>query len=408
MNILVVGNRVPWPLHDGGAVATYQLLESLSQAGNQVTYFTYNTQKHFVSEQTIQEHLSFCEVITTPLDASIKPLNALKNLFSGGSYFLERYFSVSASAALTALIAERKFDLIQIEGLYSYPLLFKSLSFWGELLNASVSDIQESGIHVVYRAHNVEHEIWSRLANHESNWFKRIYLKIQSKRLKKEELQLIKTVTAVVGISQVDCDYFGANNTNKVHLHLPSVKASLKIEVKIQPDSLFHIGSMEWDANVQALQWFLSKVWPLVKAAHPHLNFHVAGKGIQAHAKMFFQTGVHNHGEVADARAFMRAHGIAVVPLLAGSGIRMKLIEALSLGIPCVATPTAVQGLPPEQINRFIEIAGPAKELAQALIELLHNRKKAIEMAKLGHQYCLAYHSSVKNTESLLQFYRGL
>ena len=64
MQILVIGNRIPWPLRDGGALATFQLLEALSKAGNSVTYFSYNTQKHHVSEQDIAENLSFCEVVS--------------------------------------------------------------------------------------------------------------------------------------------------------------------------------------------------------------------------------------------------------------------------------------------------------------------------------------------------------
>jgi glycosyltransferase involved in cell wall biosynthesis len=407
MQILVVGNRVPWPLHDGGAVATYRMLEALSAQGNQLTYFTYNTQKHFVSEEKIHEYFPFCEVITVPLNAQVSPLSAFKNLFSRGSYFLERYFNVGASAQLTALIAERNFDLIQIEGLYSFPLLSKPIWFWGEPLCLSIPELRQSGVPVVYRAHNVEHEIWMRLAKNESNWLKRAYLNIQSKRLRKEELKAIQSIDAVVGISQTDCDYFGANNTNKVHLYLPSVKTALKVEIKIQPAAIFHIGSMEWDANVQGVTWFLSKVWPRLKSEVPDLVFHVAGKGIMAHKNLFFQTDVINHGEVSNATTFMQAHGIGVVPLLAGSGIRMKLIESLSLGIPCVATPIAVQGLPIEN-GKQLMVAADAEEFIIAIKDLLENRKKAIEMGKQAHAYCMANHNPTQNMSALIAFYQSL
>jgi len=408
MNILVVGNRIPWPLHDGGALATYRMLESLSLAGNTVTYFSYNTQKHHVSESQIRENLSFCEVIPFELNAEIRPLDALKNLFSKGSYFLERYFNEEASVYLSNLIEERNFDLIQIEGLYSYPILAKSISFWGEIYTSSISDLQNIGLKIVYRAHNVEHEIWSRLAQNESNWFKRTYLRIQSKRLKKEEALLVKSVDGVVGISRNDCEFFEKSKTPQVHLFLPSVKTPLKVDIKIQPESIFHIGSMEWDANIQGVQWFLSKVWPKVKAAHPNLNFHVAGKGINKHQNLFFQTGVHNHGEVPDAQDFMRNHGISIIPLLAGSGIRMKIIEAMSLGVPCVATNIAVQGLPISKEDDCIAIAENAEQFAEVLIDLLNNRKKAIQMAKNGHQYCLKHHSAVTNMDDLMRFYAEL
>ncbi len=407
MQILVLGNRIPWPLRDGGALATYQLLEALSKAGNAVTYFSYNTQKHHVSDEDIAAHLGFCEVITVPLNAQINPINAFKNLFSGGSYFLERYYDLQASALLNNLLTERNFDLVQIEGLYSFPLLSKRISWWGELLTQSIDNLQEEGIPVVYRAHNVEHEIWLRLAQNESNWIKRMYLKLQSKRLRKEELTLIKKAAAVVGISQNDCDFFGRNTTKKVHLYLPSVKIALKPEKKIQPDALFHIGSMEWEANVQALQWFLSKIWPRLKAEFPDLIFHVAGKGIQSHSHLFFQSSVVNHGEVADAKEFMKSHGVCVVPLRAGSGIRMKLIEALSLGIPCVATDIAVQGLPVTN-EKELMIANDADTFVLATRNLLNNRKAMIDMGKRAHAYCFENHNPTKNTSELIAFYHSL
>ena len=408
MNILVVGNRIPWPLHDGGALATYRMLESLSLAGNTVTYFSYNTKKHHVPKSSIEENISFCEVIPFDLNAEIRPWDAFKNLFSKGSYFLERYFNEEASVYLSALIEERNFDLIQIEGLYSFPIFANSISFWGEIYTSSLKDLQNKGLPLVYRAHNVEHEIWSRLAQNESNWLKRAYLRIQSKRLKKEEESLIESVDAVVGISQNDCAFFEKFKTPRVHMFLPSVKTPLKVDIKIQPESIFHIGSMEWDANVQGIQWFLSKVWPKVKSAHPNLSFHVAGKGISKHENLFFQTGVHNHGEVPNAQEFMRNYGISIIPLLAGSGIRMKIIEAMSLGVPCVATDIAVQGLPISKQDDCIAIANDAEQFAEALNDLLNNRKKAIQMAKNAHQYCLKQHSAVKNMEALLSFYNQL
>jgi polysaccharide biosynthesis protein PslH len=407
MKILVIGNRIPWPLHDGGAVATYTLLKELSQWGHQVVYFSYNTQKHHVSADQINEHFAFCEVITEPLNASIRPLNALKNLFSNRSYFLERYDQESSAAQVSQLLREHSFDLVQIEGLYSYPLVDKRVFFFGEPLLTSIEDLKEMGIPVVYRAHNVEHEIWQRLAKNEPRFWKRWYLNLQSKRLKKEEIQCIKRVSAVVGISCQDIQYFKSLQPN-VHLYLPSVKTPINLDIEIQPDAIFHLGSMEWDANVQSLQWFLSKVWPRVKAAHPELKFHVAGKGIQHHQQMFYQTDVVNHGEVQDAQVFMKNHGISIVPLLAGSGIRMKIIEALSLGIPCVATEIAVQGLPLKKQDGIVAMAQDAQDFADQLIQLLSNRKKAISMAKLGHAYALQHHSPVKNLEELQAFYEQI
>ncbi len=407
MRILVIGNRIPWPLHDGGALASYQMLSDLSSAGHEVCFFSFNTKKHFVTKEDIHTHFSFCEVIDHYLDAGIRILPAFRNLFSGGSFFLERYYQVRVAAELTSLIETRDFDIIQIEGLYSYPLIKRHITWWGETLTTDISQLKKRQIPLVYRAHNVEHEIWERLANNEPRGPKRWYLKIQSKRLKREEEELVQKVDGIIAISTHDEQYFKSGSSNKVHLHLPSIKSVMKVDVHVQPDAIFHLGSMEWDANVQGVKWFLDKVWPWIKSECPQLQFHVAGKGIHQHQALFYQSGVCNHGEVHNAQDFMKAHGISVIPLLAGSGIRMKLIEAMSLGIPCVATSIAVQGLPIE-INNQVIVADQPKEFADAVIQLLKDRKGAVNLARRAHDYCLNYHNPTKNISALMAFYKEL
>ena len=68
MKLLVIGNRVPWPLHDGGAIATYGMLRSLAENGAEVHFFTFNTKKHFAENATIEKYFGFCRVYLHPLD----------------------------------------------------------------------------------------------------------------------------------------------------------------------------------------------------------------------------------------------------------------------------------------------------------------------------------------------------
>jgi hypothetical protein len=95
---------------------------------------------------------------------------------------------------------------------------------------------------------------------------------------------------------------------------------------------------MEWQANEQGVMWFLKKVWPRVLSAQPNVKFHLAGKGLSKTDPRFFQTGIVNHGEVDDAEVFMQSRGIMIVPIQAGSGIRIKSLEAMALGVPVVST----------------------------------------------------------------------
>lgn len=165
---------------------------------------------------------------------------------------------------------------------------------------------------------------------------------------------------------------------------------------------------MEWEANVRGVQWFLSKVWPLLIENNPDLRFHVAGKGIEKHKHLFFQFGVVYHGEVSNAIDFMKNHGIGIVPIHAGSGIRMKLIESMAWGIPSVSTSVGVQGLPLSEGSPEVLIADEAGDFASALSSLFNNWPSAISLGKRAHQYVQANHHEHKNLHELDGFLREI
>ncbi len=416
MNILIVGNRVPWPVRDGGAMATYQLLKSLNFEGCNVTYFTLNTKKHWVSQKEILENLPFVNVVAVPHLVTISAIDAFKNLLTSQSYFLSRYHNQKAKEQLEILLKNNEFDTVIIEGLYSSVFLSTIRQFFNKS--------------VVYRAHNLEHQIWSRLIKTESNVLKKWYLSFQVNRLKNEEVQFIQSVDKCVSISpedqkafiyiqsqtnsnisQADSNISQANSNSKLDaltvnrnfLYLPGMDPGLMEKSKLQPDSLFHLASMEWDANVAGLEWFLSKVWPLVLSKQPEMSIHIGGKSLKKSDKRYFHSRLINHGEVDDAAEFMKHHGIGIVPLWAGSGLRMKLLQAMSLGVPCVSTSIGAQGLTVEN-GRELLIADNPAEFAEALLKLNTDRKFAIEIGKNALNYVIQHHNSVHNTRALIQF----
>jgi hypothetical protein len=123
MKLLVVGSRIPWPLKDGGAIATYQMLKELAAQGTDIVYFSFNTRKHHVTSAEIEEHFNFCRVIDVPLDANPTMLGAMKALLSGKNYNISRFESEKANQALKELLRQEKFDWVQLEGLYASPFL---------------------------------------------------------------------------------------------------------------------------------------------------------------------------------------------------------------------------------------------------------------------------------------------
>jgi glycosyltransferase involved in cell wall biosynthesis len=160
---------------------------------------------------------------------------------------------------------------------------------------------------------------------------------------------------------------------------------------------------MEWQANEQGVMWFLKKVWPLVLSAQPKVKFHLAGKGLRKTDPRFFQLGIVNHGEVSNAEDFMHQHGLMIVPIQAGSGIRIKTLEAMALGIPVVSTSIGAQGLAVESGTQMIIADDPAV-FANGIVQLLLNPIASQVMTQQARVYVEQHHNLKRNTADLLAF----
>ena len=429
MKILVLGNRVPWPLHDGGAIATYGMLRSLAENGAEVDFFSFNTKKHFAENAIIEKYFGFCKVHLVSLDASIKPLKALWDLLFGGSYHMERYDNLDAAVELYDLIQSSNYDCVMAEGLYSMPIalrVMKQLSVKADGLGSneihenSNESVQKKSIKWVYRSHNLEYQIWERLAISEQQPLKRWYFALQSKRLKRYEIDAWCQMDAIVPIVETDSTVIQATvseiqknnqlnsgysvlNQPQIHVYQPGIAIESPFAFVHRPLSIFHIGSMEWQANEQGVMWFLKKVWPLVLSAQPNVKFHLAGKGLSKTDPRFFQTGIVNHGEVDDAEVFMQSHGIMIVPIQAGSGIRIKSLEAMALGVPVVSTSIGAQGLTVESGTQMIIADDPAG-FADGIMQLLLNPAASQEMTQQARVYVEQHHNLKRNTAELIAF----
>ena len=433
MKILVVGNRVPWPLHDGGAIATYGMLRSLAENGAEVDFFSFNTKKHFAENAIIEKYFGFCKVHLVSLDASVKPLKALWNLLFGGSYHMERYDNLDAAVDLYDLIQSSNYDCVMAEGLYSMPIalrVMKQLSFKADGLGSNEihenrsESVQKKPIKWVYRSHNLEYQIWERLAISEQQPLKRWYLALQSKRLKRYEIDAWCEMDAIVPIVETDSNVilatvseihknnqlnsgYSVANQPQIHVYQPGIAIESPFAFVHRPLSIFHIGSMEWQANEQGVMWFLKKVWPRVLSAQPNVKFHLAGKGLSKTDPRFFQTGIVNHGEVDDAEVFMHSRGVMIVPIQAGSGIRIKSLEAMALGVPVVSTSIGAQGLTVESGTQMI-IADDPEGFADGIIQLLLNPAASQEITQQARAYVEQHHNLKRNTAELLGFLRQL
>jgi glycosyltransferase involved in cell wall biosynthesis len=171
--------------------------------------------------------------------------------------------------------------------------------------------------------------------------------------------------------------------------------------------SIFHLGGLDWMPNQEGIMWFLNHCWPLILAKFPNTRFYIAGRN--APRSLVKQIIEHPNitycGEVPDAAQFIRFKGIMVVPLLTGSGMRVKIVEGMTLGKAIVSTTIGAEGVEAQDGKHFL-IADSPDDFVVALEKLLLDKAKVIEMGKDAKAFALSNFDNLKLTSDLHNFYK--
>jgi len=397
MRILILTNKIPYPPIDGGSIATLNLSLSLSRLGNNITLLAMNTAKHYYAVKKIPPEITNqIKLIAIDVPAKISIRGALKNLFfSKNAYTAERFYTADYRQALRDLLQSEVYDIIQLEGLY--------LGLYIPLIR------KYSKAKIIYRAHNLEFEIWQRAA-YRSGYIKSLYFKNLSTRLLKLEKKLLPQYDAILPISKKDKEWFLSYAPKiKFHITPAGIVENLKEQAsssKIKPD-LFHIGALDWLPNQEGLLWFFDKVWPVINKKYPTLKFYLAGRNASAEIKAIKAPNLIFLGEVESASDFICSHSIMVVPLFSGSGMRIKIIEAMALGKTVISTALGLEGNP-AQNNKEVLVANDKNEFLNKIDYLLSQPQKNSELGDAAKKFVNIHFNQKIISKKVQEFYLNL
>jgi len=389
---------MPYPPRDGGSVVTLNYAKAFAKLGHDVTILAMQTYKRKFNIEDIPSDLK--KMITfyaEYVDTRIKPIPFVINLFSDKSYHIWKYGSSKNFAMkLIEILKSERFDVVQIEGLYLDPYL--------ELIR------EHSKAKIVMRAHNVEHEIIERYAEFERSLLKKIWLKIQAKRLKKYEMNRLKLYDAIVPISNKD-----AEKLSQVCIPLFVSDGVIDLSDKsvdisnFEFPSLFYIGALDWFPNQQGLEWFFENVWDEVLSKKPDLKFYLAGRNPNAWAYLRKKRlkNVEILGEVEDAHNFMSSKAIMIVPLFAGSGIRVKIIEAMALGKVVISTDVAAEGIECEDGENIL-IAKTREEFIEKILKCVDDFKLCKDIGEKASKLARDKYDVNEKARKLIEFYETI
>lgn len=399
MKILQLCNKPPFPLLDGGCIAMSNIATGLMKQGHDVKVIAISTPKHPVKEipdfNSYREQTQFESVF---VDTTITFMGLIKSFFKSESYHISRFNSKQFHQKLIEILSQNSFDIVQLETLYMAPYIETIRSY--------------SNAKIVIRLHNIEHQIWQRLIQNETNILKKITLRWLTFELKKYELSIFDKIDGFMAISAVDYTFFNFKRPDTKGKIIP-----FGIDIDdYQPDEnympsdipeLFHIGSMNWLPNIEGIEWFLEDVWPLILEKFPLITFTIAGKNIPDH---FYSKNGKNFnviGEVADAKQFILSKDIMIVPLLSGSGIRIKIIEGMALGKTIITTSIGAEGL---DINDGVNIliANTPEEFLDKITQCVNSPEICKIIGENAKNYVALHHHNNSISNEIISFYNAL
>ncbi len=397
MKVLQLSPKVPWPPEDGGRVASRVLALSLLRAGAEVRLLSLNPVKHRVETAALPDEASAVRLETVDHDTSLTVAGFLRSLLRGTSYNVDRFRSVAFERRVAAAIREEPPDVVLLESLYLLPCL-------PALRRATRAP-------VALRSFNVEHEIWDRLVPGERNPVRRLLLAHLARRLRAFEVAALDAPDAIVPVTAEDAETY-----RRLGATVPIHVAPVGLETALVPDrsgegergTLVFLGALDWRPNLEGVRWFLDRVWPTVRGAVPRARLVVGGSNPPAGLeKGLSGEGVTFVGRVPDAQAFFASGAAMVVPLLSGGGMRVKILEAMALGVPVVSTRLGATGIEARD-GVEIRLANEPDAMSAACVELLSDPGRATELGRAGRRSVLGRFDANVIARDLLRFFDGL
>ena len=239
---------------------------------------------------------------------------------------------------------------------------------------------------VILFQHNVEATIWWRHASVPQNPFRRIYMRGQWRRMVRYEAEQCRRFSGVVAVSAIDAEFIRSNYAvDSVSYVSTGVDLEYFSASRARPNcngEMVFVGSMDWMPNDDGIRWFASEVFGLVQQLVPDARLTVVGRlpsqGMQDLAAR--NKGIVITGTVPDVRPYLERAAVCVVPLRIGGGTRLKIYEAMAMGIAIVSTTIGAEGLPVRD-NEHLLIADSPEALARAIVGLLKDPARASRLA---------------------------
>jgi polysaccharide biosynthesis protein PslH len=357
------------PVQNGGNIRTYHILRYLS-AHHELTFYSYYGGTPDPDyERELQRQLPGSVAVSTgkrELSGAARGLDYLAHLGARPPYAVSRFADAKVQKQLRTWFREQRFDVAVCD-----------------FLDAAVNFPGRLNIPSVLFQHNVESEIWRRHAATAGDPAKKMMYRMEFRKMLRYERAALCKFQHVIAVSEndrslmtqwVDGDRVTVVPTGVDLAEYRPDPANSNSDPNASAPLITFVGAMDWEPNVDGVEYFCAEVWPAIKAEVPQARFRIVGRnpGRRVQKWASIDASIEVTGRVPSVVEHLRQSAAVIVPLRIGGGTRLKIYEAMAVGKAVVSTTVGAEGLDVHP-GRNIVLADDARSFAQAVIALLRD-----------------------------------
>ncbi len=323
------------PVHNGGNIRSYHILRQLVSR-HELSFFSYyggTPDAEYENELTRQFPGAVCLCTGKREPTSLgRGLDYLRRLAMKAPYAVSRFRAVRVAERLRAWFEERSFDIVVCD-----------------FLDAAVNFPSQFTIPTVLFQHNVESEIWRRHVATERSPGRKLLYQVECKKMLSYEQSMMPKFDHIIAVSEHDkrliSEWTDLSRITVVPTGVDLTQYHPDPSARVNEHSVLFVGAMDWEPNVDAVEYFCWEMWPLIQAKVPAARFRIVGRNPVRRVQRLASSSVEVIGSVASVVDYLWQSAVVVVPLRVGSGTRLKIYEAMAAGKAVVSTSVGAEGL---------------------------------------------------------------
>jgi polysaccharide biosynthesis protein PslH len=389
LKILIITPRIPYPPFRGDKLKPYNLSRYLSD-NNEVTIACFTTNRKEKNDIRKIEKPGI-KVYTVKLSVFKSLLNVVLTFFTSKPLQSGWFYSADMRKLIRKLTEEQNFDVV-------YFHLIRSAQY--------LQDVQGKPVYKVLDLTDAVSLYLKRFADIEKNPFKKLFIRMEQRRLEKYERIACKFDTVFI-CSEVDKEYFEKKNISpNIRLLYNGVDTEYFSgnNSRYNPNKIIFTGNMPYYPNQDAVVFFTKSIFPKVLKKQPDAVFYIVGQNPPPAIQKLSSGNIKVTGFVPDIKQEYLDSCVNVAPMRFGAGTVNKVTESISLGVPVVSTSIAIKGLP-HQLHKYIFVADDVDSFAEQVIKIMQDnsiRTTLMEEGKEVVRELLSWEYIAKNFENYI------